>query len=434
MNPAPVPSSSDASPRSALPLPPRELLERMRRDVLARVLAPHGDFFDAKGVALSALAATAQDDLSLVGRVYALLASDTATPPTALLETLAALAGVACDAGHERLRMLDKHKTLPQGRFGHETLAAIAMLDFPALFGEVKVVAKRPGATALVEFPAKANRGLPVDPTRWAALGRAMASLFAERGRSDHCEPLVTRRARETVIEFVFGRLPQTSERLTESNARTQSTEVWTQRTQALFEHATGALHVAGYEFVREGIRRLMGEHLFGDGDHFQRCDLYSLEALSEDLLLTLAPDVERGVAAIELREIYLRRVDGALSTYAHGACLMGSSVAGEIQEALRAGAKGEHVKLAVRLADRRRAVRVEITPPRRLDVPRSDEAVLDLVRDLLARRRLLREAPRAAGWGEAQRGDAGDVSPAGTRTDEAASGATVEGAAAAAT
>jgi hypothetical protein len=293
--------------------------------------------------------------------------------------------------------MLDKDKRLPQGRLGHETLAAIAMLDFPALFGEVKLAAKRPSATALVEFPAKANKGLPVDPTRWASLGRAMATLFAARGRPDHCEPLVTRGARETVIDFVFGRLPQTSERLTESNARTQSTDVMTQRTQALFVHATGDLHVAGYEFVREGIRRLMGEHLFDDADHFQRCDLYSLDAIEEDLASTIAADVERGVIAIELREIYLRRADGVLSTYAHGTCLMLSSVADEVREALGAGAKAEHVKLAVRLADRKRFVRVEITPPRRLDVPRGDETVLGLVRDLLVRRRLLRDAPRTS-------------------------------------
>jgi len=397
MDSAFAPPPADARLPSAHPAPPRELLERMRRDVLTRVLAPYRAFLDANGVALDALAATPQDDLSRVSALYAVLASDAAPPPAPLLETMAALAAVASDAGHERLRMLDKQRMLPQERLGHETLAAIAMLDFPGLFGEVKLVAKRPGTTALVEFPAKAHKGLPVDPARWSALGRAMASLFAERGRPDHCEPLVTRGARETVIDFVFGRLPQTTERLTESNLRTQSTDVWTQRTQAFFEHATGNLHVAGYEFVREGIRRLMGEHLFGDADHFQRCDLYSLDALCEDLARALAPDVERGVLGIELREIALRRADGVLSTYAHGTCLMRSSVTGEIEEAFRAGAKAEHVKLAVRLVDRKRSVRVEITPPRRLDVPRGDEAVLGLVRDVLVRRRLLREAPRTS-------------------------------------
>ena len=54
-------------------------------------------------------------------------------------------------------------------------------------------------------------------------------------------------------------------------------------------------------------------------------------------------------------------------------------------------------MKLAMRLADRKRFVRVEITPPRRLDVPRGDEAILGLLRDVLARRRLMREPPRAS-------------------------------------
>jgi hypothetical protein len=398
---------------TALP-PPRELLERTRRDLLARLLSPHAPFFTASSFPLSALATTPQDDLTLVTRLHALLASDSdvSSPPPALLETLAAIAAVACDAGHERLRILDKDKQLPQGRLGHETLAAIAFLDFPALFAEVKLAAKRPGATALVEFPAKTHAPLPADLARWTALGRAMAALFAERGRPDHCEPLVTRGARETVIDFVFGRLPQTSERLTESNARTQSTDVMTQRTQAFFEHATGNLHVAGYEFVREGIRRLMGEHLFDDADHFQRSDLYSLDALEEDLASSLAPDLERGVAALDLREIYLRRGDGVLSTYAHATCLLASSVANEIREALKAGAKAEHVKLAVRLAERRRPVRVEITPPRRLDVARGDEAILGLVRDLLVRRRLLREPPRTSLIVAARNEQASESSP----------------------
>ena len=65
----------------------------------------------------------------------------------------------------------------------------------------------------------------------------AEPKLFASRGRQEHCEPRVTWGARETTIDLVFGRLPATIERLTESHARTQAVDVLTQRARAILEN-----------------------------------------------------------------------------------------------------------------------------------------------------------------------------------------------------
>ncbi|MGO8992393.1 MAG: hypothetical protein ACLQVI_03630 [Polyangiaceae bacterium] len=377
------------------PTTSRELLERLRRDVLARVLDPYRLYLEAKHVPLDALRATHQDDLSLVDALFALLADADAGAPLPLLEALAAIDAVASDAGHERLRMLDKGKLLPQERLGHETLAAIAFLEQPALFAQVKVAAKGPSATAQVEYAAKSNRPFPRDPARFAALGRAMAELFKSRGRPEHCEPRVTWGARETSVELIFGRLPATSERLTETLTRTQSVDTFTQRARAVLHHATGNLAVTGFEFMREGMRRLFGEHLLDDADHFQRCDLYALGPLEEDLGAALSAEPALAVEKIELREIHVRRADGALSAYSHAADLLESSVGEEIRAALAAGGRAEHAKLSLQLASRKRPVRVEITPPRRLDLARGDDAVVDAVRALLAHKRFLREPAR---------------------------------------
>jgi hypothetical protein len=388
-------SSSESPTRSHVS---RELLERVRRDLLVRLVAPYRLVLEAKGVPLDALAATAQDDLALVDALFAFLASDDPAVPAALVDALGAIAAVACEAGHERLRMLDRDKRLPQGRLGHETLATIAFLDHAALFTEVKVTAKTPAPTARVEYPAKSNKPLPRDPARFAALGKAMAALFASRGRPAYCDPRVTWGEHETVIDFVFGRLPTTNERLTEELTRTQAVDVLTQRARAVITRATGHLGVTGFEFMREGIRRLLGEHVLGDADHFQRVDLYSLLPLEESLVDALAPHPELGVDAIELREIYIRRADGALSIYAHAVNVLASSVEHEVRAALAAGGKVEHAKLAFGLAARKRKVRVEITPPRRLDLARGDGVVESAVRGLLEERAFLR-LPEAV-WG----------------------------------
>ena len=381
-------------PPSRLPLS-RELLERIRRDVLARLLDPYRLFLEAKHLPLDALRASPQDDLSLIDPLFALLSAPDSGAPPALLDALAAIDAVASDAGHERLRMLDVDRALPKGRLGHETLAAIAHLEHPALFAQAKVAAKGSPASALVEYPAKSNRPFPRDLARFEAFGRAMAKLFASRGRQEHCEPRVTWGARETTIDLVFGRLPATIERLTESHARTQAVDVLTQRARAILEHATGNLSVTGFEFMREGMRRFLGEHLLDDADHFQRCDLYALDPLEADLGAALAAVPALGAEKIELREIHLRRADGALSTYSHAADLLASSVGQEIRDALAAGARAEHAKFSVLLSSRKRPVRVEITPPRRLDLARGDDAVVDAVRALLAHKRFLREAVR---------------------------------------
>src|SRR6185437_14021527 len=82
----------------------RELLERVRRDVLVRLLDPYRLFFSARRIDLDALAATAQDDHAALRPLHDLLAAGDPLLPQALAAALPAIESVACDAGHERLR------------------------------------------------------------------------------------------------------------------------------------------------------------------------------------------------------------------------------------------------------------------------------------------------------------------------------------------
>ena len=211
----------------------RELLERVRRDLLARVLEPYRLWLEAKRIKLDALRDSPQDDHALVHPLHDLLNGGDPLLPPALTAALPALDAVATEWGHEQLRRLDAKKVLPQERLGNETLAAVAYLDHPELFAQVKVGAKPARVTGYTEYTPRALKPLPRDPARFAALGRALGAAFAQRGRPKYCEPLVTHFARESIIDFVFARLPSTTEQLTESLSKADDVDEG--------DHAAGA-------------------------------------------------------------------------------------------------------------------------------------------------------------------------------------------------
>ncbi len=369
----------------------RELLERMQRALLVRLLEPHTLFLEARRVKLAPLAETAQDDLSLVHPLHDALNSGDPQLPPVLATDLPALDAIATEGGHERLRVADRDKALPQGRVGHETLAAIAYLDHPALFAAARMTtaaARTPDAYA--EYEAKSKCAPSFERARLDALGAALAAILALRGRPEFCEALVTRYARETVIDFVFGRLPATHERLTEALARSQVTDVLTRRVRCSIDHETSRLGAQGYPFEREAIRALVGEHLFGDGAHFVASDIYSLAALTRDMEAALSPAPEIGLVRIELRSVRVRRADGVSTTHSYDDDLRASSAADDVRAAIDAGGRVERAKLAIQLAERNTSVVVELAPPDKLTMRRTDDALVDRVRAVLAYKRLM--------------------------------------------
>ncbi len=379
----------------------REFLERIRRDLLARLLAAqptHALFLHARKIPVDALAASAQDDYTLVYALFALLTSCDPALPTDLLDAILAIDAVATPSGHEQLRRLDTAKTLPQERLGDESLATVAWLDARTLFDQVRTAAKAAPAAAYTEYEAAARAPLTRERAKWEALERWLSDRMVERGRPAHCESLVTDLGREARIEFIFGKLPGTHELLDESLTRTQKTQVFTQRLLAFFDHGSCRLGAQGFVFQREAVRAGIGLHLFGDANHFSAAAIYSLDGL-RDLDAALSVEGVPRVEAIELREICLRRVDAHVTMHrvAEKVDLRTTSCERDIREVLAAGGAVENAKLCLTLADgaapgkRGRTVTIEIEPPGKLQMARGDDDVVEIVRELLAVRGYMR-------------------------------------------
>ena len=400
----PRPSSSVPAPAQLVSL---ELLERTRRDLLARLLSRQPLFFEKHRFSIAALAATAQDDGSMLQPLFELLNRGDPDLPPAYAASLVAIESVASDAGHERLRVLDVDKQLPQNRIGHESLAVLAYLDFPDLFAQVKLVAKAATVSAYTEYFAKSNAPLRHEPARFAALARGVGELMAARGRPPFCEPLVSRLPHKTMVDLVIGRLPGTQERLSDDLRRAQFTDVITQRIRFFFHHESCCLGVQGHVYEREGVRRLAGLYLWDDAEHFRKVDVYSLASLAEDLDGALSIDGYSDIEHIELREIWIRRVDGGTKMEKSAVDLRETSADEDIRRALRDGGRVLHVKLMIKLARGGRAVRAEIEPPGKLDMARTDEDVVDIVRGWLALKSHMKLPEHAMPAEDAASGDA---------------------------
>ena len=66
----------------------REILERVQRDVLARLVEPHRLFLEVRRVKVDALRASAQDDLSVVEALFEAVSAGDPQMPGALATTL----------------------------------------------------------------------------------------------------------------------------------------------------------------------------------------------------------------------------------------------------------------------------------------------------------------------------------------------------------
>ncbi len=376
----------------------RELLERIRRDLLARVLAPHALFLHARKIPLDALAASAQDDHTLVSALFELLTSDDPTVPADLVDAVLAIDLVANGAGHEQLRRLDTEKKLPQERLGDETLAAAAWLDARAVFDQVRIVAKPTAAAAYTEYEAATRAPLPRERAPWLSLEGYLGARMKERGRDAFCESHLTNLGRESQIEFIFGKLPGTHEQLDTSLTRTLVTQTLTHRLLAFVDHGSCRLGAQGFVFQREIVRVGMGIHLFGNADHYAAAAIYSLDGL-RDLDTALSCEGLSRIVAIELREIWLRRADGHVTMHraTEKTDLRLTSCARDLREVIAGGGAVEHAKLCLTLAEgaapgkRGRTVTIEIEPPGKLHMARGDDDVVEIVREMLALRGFMR-------------------------------------------
>jgi hypothetical protein len=261
----------------------REVLERTPRALLVRIFAPFADFFAAHGIALDALAATEQMDRALVRRAYDALHADVEAVPGDLRANLAAIDGLSNSSGQTALFELCPE--LATVRRGPEETAATALVDYPEAFARARKVADSSAGPTFSDFDASSLDAPEVTPTTTGAILAGVLAWLVRQGRSRHCDHHLVTKANELHLEIDHGRLPATDDVVGESLELTQMTLVRTERAHVIVDLARGRASIHGaHAAIKDLLRRLVGEHWYGNPDHFRRGGIYTLDPLARNL------------------------------------------------------------------------------------------------------------------------------------------------------
>jgi hypothetical protein len=383
--PAPVPGAAPDAPRRPVP---RQFLERVSRPLLARLLSEYAHaLVSTHAFPLDALAASPQTDRTHVETLWHLLGA----PPADLVplrDDLLAIADVATSAGHELLLAHDTNRVLDR-ELGAEDCAATARLQHRALFDTARPQAAGQAQTkSFASFQSATPRALPNDTACRAAFERRMGQELDARGRTAYFRMHESRSGSERHMELVYGRLASARDLLGKSQSgavhdvTAQVTDRTTERAHAVFHDDTLILDVAGYDWMKELVRRVLGETYFASAAHFQGDETITLAPLA-DLAAALSGDGVPGLKKVELQELWLDLGgdSGAwVAVGARGDCMKGASAS----YALTALADGKPAEATfhLHLAGRARPLKLKLVPPRRLDFDRRDARVVRIVRD----------------------------------------------------
>jgi hypothetical protein len=374
---------------------PRPFLERVSRSLLARLLSPYERALEAHGCPLGALAASAQTDRRQVEALWHLLS---APPPelAPLRDDLVAVADVATQTGHEILLARDSGRVLDHD-LGAEDCAATARLEHPDLFdGARPQTAGQSQTKSYASFQSSKPRPFPDDAACTGAFERRMREELVARGRSSYLKLHAWRSGLERHMEIVYGRLASARDIIGKTadgaahDLTAQVTDRTTERAHAVFHDDTLRLDVAGYDWMKELARRVLGEAYFGSQAHFEGMETISLAPFA-DLAAALSVEGVPGLKKVELQELWLDFGGPAGAWVAVGArtdCMRAQSSAYAMQ-ALSEAKPAEATTLLF-LTWRTRPVKLKIAPPRRLDFERRDPRVVRVVRDWTIARRFM--------------------------------------------
>jgi hypothetical protein len=363
----------------------RELLERIPRPLLVRILAPHDAFFAAAGISLSDLAATPQDDRSLVRRVDALLHNPAITPPPALIDGIVAIDSIATASGQATLFALCPELTAK--RRGPEDAAATAFLDYPDAFARARRGGESPNALPFSEYNAVSHRAARDATEACKALEDGFRPWLVARGRTPRIVIHATERGDVLHVEIEHGRPPATDDVVDDALELTQVTLTRTERAHFILDRAKSHLGVhAAHPSIKDLLRRLVGEHFYGDPDHFRRAGIYTLAPLSRNLDEALSFADVPGIEGVELVGIIVLTPAERIARDAVGVPdLRLSPRIGELRSALAEGGTAEWCKLRMKLAVRKRVAVVEIEPSKK-KVPGTGE-IARIIDELLVAR-----------------------------------------------
>ena len=394
-----------ASPPAPAPLPaphvrpvPRQFLERVARPLLARLLSAYAPaLVDVHAFPLAALAASAQTDRTHVAALWHLLGT---APPdlVPLRDDLVAVADVATHAGHEILLAHDGARVLDH-ELGAEDCAATARLEHRALFDTARAqAAGQSQAKSFATFQSASPRPLPRDGACRASFKRRMIEDLNARGRSTVFQVHEWQSGFELHMELVYGRLASARDLIKKTKAgdapdvvvheiTAQVTDRSTERAHAVFHDDTLHLDVAGPDWMKELIRRVLGETHFGSVAHFQGDEAVTLAPLA-DMAAALSVEGVPGLKKVELQELWtnLGGPNGAWAAVgARGDCNAGAS-SGYVARFLSEGASME-ASFLLWITGRTRPLKLKLVPPRRLEFDRRDPRVERIVRDWVVAR-----------------------------------------------
>jgi len=375
----------------------RELVESLDALLLGRLLSPWALYLASRKIGVGALATTPND--SVRKALYELFARGDASMPEGLRQTLVDLGAVATPDGHDAILEVAKEGHLPLPPLGLHVadFALAALLDHPALFAGARLRVACSAVSRFVEFEPKTIAGLDAlrDERRVAAARRAVSDYFASRNRTSFSEILVVETPLDVLVEVTHGESPRSHGVLEKHEhaseiGRTVKTLVLSRRDHVVVDRETGRLAVnARYPGEKDLYRRVIGELLTGDPDHFGPFALIRLEALRADLDAALSHDGISGLLGIELRGLSLATDDGYRATHAVPTCLAKRFGAPGLDALLR-DARVRKATLALTLEGRAKPLRIELTAPNGLVFDRTEPDVERVARAYLVARGLL--------------------------------------------
>ena len=316
-----------------------------------------------------------------------------APPPdlVALHDDLLAVADVATPAGHEVLLARDDARALDR-ELSAEDCAVMARLEHAALFDAARPqVAGQAQTKSFASFQSKSPRPFLASAARDAEFDRRMSIELDARGRSTHFQRHTWRSGTELHMELVYGRLSSARDliaKVGQSGDRAvhaitaQVTDRTTERAHAVFHDDTFRLDVAGYDWMKELVRRVFSEAYFDSAQHFEGDETITLAPLV-DLGVALSTAGVPGLDKVELQELWIDlggEKGDWIAVGARGNC-MGGTVGGYARRALSEGRPCEATFLLT-LKARPRPLKLKLVPPRKMEFDRRSPLVVRLVRD----------------------------------------------------
>jgi hypothetical protein len=270
---------------------------------------------------------------------------------------------------------------------GAEDCAATAYLDQRPIFEAARPpTSGQAQVRAFASFESTSPRPMPRDPGRRAAFEEAMKADLVARGRSSFFKVHEWQSGDERHLELVYGRLAATRDLIGKAggghDVTAQVTDRTSERAHAVFHDDTLRLDIAGHDWMKELVRRNVGESYFGSPAHFHGHETVSLLPLA-DLDAALACGDVPGLRKVELQVVWIDLAGGGGAWVAAGArndCMTGAAAS----YALRALSEGRPAEAAflLYLAARTRPMKLKMAAPRRVEFDRRDPRVVRIVRD----------------------------------------------------